>query len=168
MKQGMKEFYEKGVANHSASSFAVCTVRCTAKRNRGTGGLGIELRKDAIRTLTLLHWRKAIRAGAISEVPARSCVVVDLRHAWKLHAREPGDLGDACFPMGSRTAGEGSGRTARMDVAEESDRGTVPMNHSNKVEQSMAESEEGRSLIEENTHQTNTRTRDHSRKGSCH
>ena len=69
--------------------------------------------------------------------------------------------------MGSRTAGEGSGRTARMDVAEESDRGTVPMNHSNKVEQPMAESEEGRSLIEENTHQTNTRTRDHSRKVSC-
>ncbi len=32
----------------------------------------------------------------------------------------------------ARTAGEGSGRTARMDVAEESDSGIVPMNHSNK------------------------------------
>ena len=31
------------------------------------------------------------------------------------------------------------------------------MNHSNKIEQSMAESEEGRPLIEENTHQTSTR-----------
>jgi RNA-directed DNA polymerase len=31
------------------------------------------------------------------------------------------------------------------------------MNHSNKIEQSMAESEEGRPLIEENTHQANTR-----------
>jgi retron-type reverse transcriptase len=30
------------------------------------------------------------------------------------------------------------------------------MNHSNKIEQSMAESEEGRPLIEENTHQVNT------------
>jgi hypothetical protein len=69
---------------------------CGEALNRGTGGLGIELRKDAIRTLTLLHWRKAIWAGAISQVPARSCVVVDPRHAWKLHAREPGDLGDAC------------------------------------------------------------------------
>jgi hypothetical protein len=31
------------------------------------------------------------------------------------------------------------------------------MNHSNKIEQSMAESEEGRPLIEENTHQASTR-----------
>src|SRR6202789_749729 len=44
-----------------------------------------------------------------------------------------------------------------MHVAEESDSGIVPMNHSNKVEQSMAESEEGRPLIKENTHQFSTR-----------
>jgi hypothetical protein len=31
-----------------------------------------------------------------------------------------------------RTAGEGSGRTARVHVCEESDSGIVPMNHSNK------------------------------------
>ena len=43
-----------------------------------------------------------------------------------------------------------------MHVAEESDRGIVPMNHSNKIEQSMAESEEGRPLIEENTYQAST------------
>jgi len=57
----------------------------------------------------------------------------------------------------SRTVGEGSGRTTRMYVAEESDSGKVPMSHSNKVEQSMAESEEGRPLIEENTQQFSTR-----------
>jgi hypothetical protein len=57
----------------------------------------------------------------------------------------------------SRPAGEGSGRTTRMHVPEESDRGIVPMNHSNKIEQSMTESEEGRPLIEENTHQASTR-----------
>src|ERR1035437_1682622 len=51
----MKESYEEGVANHSAPSFAYCTVRCTAKRKQGIGGLGIELRKDAIRTPTLLR-----------------------------------------------------------------------------------------------------------------
>ena len=51
----------------------------------------------------------------------------------------------------SRTVGEGSGRTTRMYVSEESDSGIVPMNHSNKIEQSMAESEEGRPLIKENT-----------------
>jgi len=31
-----------------------------------------------------------------------------------------------------RTAGEGSGRTARVHVCEESDSGVLPMNHSNK------------------------------------
>ena len=56
----------------------------------------------------------------------------------------------------SRTVGEGSGRTTRMYVAEESDRGIVPMNHSNKIELSMAESEEGRPLIKENTRQVST------------
>jgi hypothetical protein len=54
-------------------------------------------------------------------------------------------------------AGEGSGRTIRVHAAEESDSGIVPMNHSNKIEQSMAESEEGRPLIKENTHQISTR-----------
>jgi hypothetical protein len=31
-----------------------------------------------------------------------------------------------------RTAGEGSGRTARVHVSEESHSGIIPMNHSNK------------------------------------
>jgi|SRR5579864_84676 len=53
--------------------------------------------------------------------------------------------------FGGRTAGEGSGRTARMHVPEESDSGIVPMNHSNKDGTSLAESEEGRLLIKENT-----------------
>jgi RNA-directed DNA polymerase len=44
-----------------------------------------------------------------------------------------------------------------MHVPEESDSGVVPMNHSNKIEQSMAESEEGRPLIKENTLQPSTR-----------
>jgi hypothetical protein len=52
--------------------------------------------------------------------------------------------------LSDRTAGEGSGRTARMYVCEESDSGIVPMNHSNKDGKSSAESEEGRLLIKEN------------------
>jgi hypothetical protein len=51
-----------------------------------------------------------------------------------------------------RTAGEGSGHTARMHVPEESDSGILPMNHSNKDGTSLAESEEGRLLIKENTY----------------
>ena len=38
-----------------------------------------------------------------------------------------------------------------MYVSEESDRGIVPMNHSNKDEVSSAESEEGRLRLKENT-----------------
>ena len=52
---------------------------------------------------------------------------------------------------GSRSAGEGLGRTARMYVSEESDCGIVPMNHSNKERTSSAESEEGRLRLKENT-----------------
>jgi len=50
-----------------------------------------------------------------------------------------------------RPAGEGSGRTARMHISEESHCGIVPMNHSNKDRKSSAESEEGRLRIKENT-----------------
>ena len=50
-----------------------------------------------------------------------------------------------------RTAGEGSGHTARVYVSEESHSGIVPMNHSNKDGTSPAESGEGRLLIKENT-----------------
>ena len=51
----------------------------------------------------------------------------------------------------SRSVGEGLGRTARMYASEESDRGIVPMNHSNKDGVSSAEDEEGRLRIKENT-----------------
>jgi RNA-directed DNA polymerase len=55
-----------------------------------------------------------------------------------------------------RTAGEGHGHTTRMHVSEESDSGILPMNHSNKDGKPLAESEEGRPLIKENTRQPNT------------
>jgi len=55
-----------------------------------------------------------------------------------------------------RSAGEGLGHTARMYVCEESDSGIVPMNHSNKDGKSLAESEEGRLLIKENTFPSGT------------
>ena len=65
-----------------------------------------------------------------------------------------------------QAGGRRRSRTTRMYVAEESDSGIVPMNHSNKVEQSMAESEEGRPLIKENTPQP-TRAR-HRAGQACH
>jgi hypothetical protein len=53
--------------------------------------------------------------------------------------------------LGRRSAGEGSGHTARMHVSEESHCGVVPMNHSNKDGVASAESEEGRLRLKENT-----------------
>jgi len=50
-----------------------------------------------------------------------------------------------------RTAGEGSGRTARVHVSEESHRGIVPMKHSNKDGTLSAESAEERLRLKENT-----------------
>ena len=55
-----------------------------------------------------------------------------------------------------RSAGEGSGRTARMYVCEESHSGVLPMNHSNKDTKTSAESGEGRPLIKENAGQPST------------
>src|SRR6516164_3292287 len=54
-------------------------------------------------------------------------------------------------PSVSRSAGEGLGRTVRMYVSEESDRGVIPRNHSNKDGSPSAEDEEGRLRIKENT-----------------
>jgi hypothetical protein len=58
--------------------------------------------------------------------------------------------------VGDRTAGKGSGHAARMYVSEESHRGIVSMNHSNKDGASLAESEEGRLLIKENAFPSDT------------
>src|ERR1019366_7883952 len=65
--------------------------------------------------------------------------------------RETSEMPEA--NLRDRPAGEGKSRTARGHVFEESDSGKVPMNHSNKDGQPLAESEEGRTLIKENTHQ---------------
>ena len=71
-----------------------------------------------------------------------------------------------------RSAGEGLGRTARMYVAEESDRGVVPMNHSNNDGTLSAESGEGRLWLKENalspdTHPTQSGTARVPRVGEC-
>ena len=59
--------------------------------------------------------------------------------------------GTPAVKPGSRSAGEGLGRTARVYVCEESHCVIVPMNHSNKDGASSAESEEGRLRLKENT-----------------
>jgi len=55
-----------------------------------------------------------------------------------------------------RPVGEGNSRTAHVHASEESDSGAVPMNHLNKDGKPLAEGEEGRPLVKENTHQSST------------
>ena len=55
-----------------------------------------------------------------------------------------------------RSVDEGQSHKVRMYVPEESHSGIVPMNHSNKDRASLAESEEGRLLIKENTFPSGT------------
>src|SRR5271167_2597846 len=67
--------------------------------------------------------------------------------------------GTPAVELGRRSAGEGSGHTARVYVCEESHCGMVPMNHSNQDGTSSAESEEGRLRIKENTFSSDTHPR---------
>jgi hypothetical protein len=114
--------------------------------------VAIEPRKDTIRTPT----RLTCAEGNMDRSDSASFCSV--RRGRRPHGtprsfmhenRETSETPAAHF--GSRSAGEGSGRTVRMHVAEESDSGILPMNHSNKDGKPSAESEEGRLLIKENT-----------------
>ena len=157
MKERMKEPYEKGLANRSAPSFAPCSVRSKAKRKQGMGGLGIELRKDAIRMLTPYTGAESHMDGndiASPRTILRSRRPQSTPRNFMHENRETSEI--SVIEADHRTAGEGQGRTARMHIFEESDSGVVPMNHSNKDRRLSAESEEGRPLIKENTHQLHT------------
>ena len=78
----MKDPHEKGVAIHSAPSFALGTARCTAKRKQGNrwAGYGVFQNAQSGRRRCRTE-RKATRPWAVARVPGRSCVVVDPRHA---------------------------------------------------------------------------------------
>src|SRR6266566_7710618 len=96
MKQGMKESYEKGVANRSAPSFALPTARCSAKRKQGYRWAGYRAPKRCNQDADAFALAEGNMGGSAI---ASSCPVLRSRrprHAWNLHAREPGDLGDAC------------------------------------------------------------------------
>ena len=57
---------------------------------------------------------------------------------------------------GRRSVGEGQSHNTHVYVTEESHGGIVPMNHSNKDENTLAENGEGRTPIKENASQPNT------------
>jgi hypothetical protein len=149
MKQGMEESHEKGVANHSAPSFALRTVRCVTKRKQGYRWAGYRASKRCNQDADAFALAEGNMGG--SDIASSCSVLRSRRPQTRLEASctRTGRPRRRLLPTSSRTAGEGLGRKARMNVPEESDSGILPMNHSNKIEQSMAESEEGRPLIKE-------------------
>ena len=120
-------------------------------------GWDIELRKDAIRMPTRSTTTEGYMDGSDNASPRtvlRSRRPQNTPRNFMHENRETSEI--SVIEADRRTAGEGQGRTARMYVSEESDSGVVPMNRSNKDRRLSAESEEGRPLIKENTHQPHT------------
>src|ERR1039457_7022365 len=121
MKQGRKNPYEKGVAIRSAPSFAECTVRCIAKRKQGIGGLGIELRKLGIRTLTLLRSAEGNMGGG--DIASPSSVLRSHRPQARLETSctRTGRLRRGLLPnqaTGRRVKAQAPGHAAEHVVAE--------------------------------------------------
>jgi hypothetical protein len=125
MKQGMKESYEKGVANHSAPSFALCIARCTAKRKQGYRRAGYRASKRCNQDADAFDLAEGntSRGG----IASRCSVLRSRRPQTRLEASctRTGRPRRLLLGRTSRTAGEGSGRTTRMYVSEESDSGIV-------------------------------------------
>ena len=91
----MKEPYEKGVAIRSAPSFALDSVRSPVKRKQGKRWAGYRASKICNQGADAVPTAEGHTPDNANASCGRPCVVVDPMHVWKLHAREPGDLGDA-------------------------------------------------------------------------
>jgi len=153
----MQEPHEKGVAIRSAPSFALGAAKCPVKRKQGKRWAGYRASKICNQGADAVPTAEGHTPGSATA----SCRTA-LRSR-RPHARletpctrtgRPRGCLKRTFAKGRRA--EGASRTARVHVLEESDSGTVPMNHSNKSGQPPAGSEEGRPLIKENTHQSST------------
>jgi len=116
----------------------------------------MELRKFAIRVPAFLTGRKAREPQTIARAWRQPCVVGDPRHARQFRHENRETSGAPATVYRGQLAGKGASRTTRMHGFEESDRGVVPMNHSNKGGPPPAESEEGRLPAKENTHPSHT------------
>jgi hypothetical protein len=102
----MKEPYEKGIANHSAPSFAASTARCSVKRKQGYGWAGYRASKNNNWGADAVVKVEGNMERAESRALDQPRVVADPTHVQKLHAREPGDLGDVCTGTPRQTAGK--------------------------------------------------------------
>ena len=76
----MKEPYEKGVANHSAPSFAPSIARCTVKRKQGHRWAGYRASKNCNRDADAVVKAEGNMVRSDTASFGRSCVVVDPTH----------------------------------------------------------------------------------------
>ena len=117
----MKEPYEKGVAIHSAPSFAVTAVKSPRKRKQGYRRVGYRASKSSFGAPTLSFEAEGNMARSENASPwsALRSLQTPSTPGNSMHEnREP--------------VGEGSSRTSRMHVFEESDSGIIPMSRLNK------------------------------------
>src|SRR2546423_9212577 len=96
MKQRMQNSYEKGLAIHSAPSFAPGIARCAAKRKQGNrwGGYSASKRCNPDADALAMAEGNMNRRDSASACSVRRSRRPQTR--LETHAREPGDLADAC------------------------------------------------------------------------
>ena len=139
----MKEPYREGVANHSNPESCAGDRKAAGEALTGAHAgqpSSSEITSSACRPCA--RGRPHVRRRQ-SRVVCRRCGVEDPEHAWKLHAREPGDPGDS--------RAEGAGRSEKANAVRRTcmfpgSRGPiVPEKRANKAgPTAAAESVEGR------------------------
>jgi hypothetical protein len=147
----MREPYRKGVASRPGPES--CLVSRKAGHEALTGvraGRAIEPRNGAyFRGPTWSRNAEGNRMGVDSARRPSPCAVEDPGHAWKLHAREPGDpSGARCVKPAGRRENAMSDESF-MHAAGESHDCVVPATAPNKDRQGLAEGPEGRRSIME-------------------
>jgi hypothetical protein len=104
----MEEPYGEGLASHTDPESCVASREAGREALTGAHVGGVLSREmPEIRMPTLSIWRKATLVGALIASTYRTCEVEDPRHAWNLHAREPGGPTSARHEVVGGPVGEG-------------------------------------------------------------
>jgi hypothetical protein len=131
----MKEPYQKGSANHLDPQSCAGDRKVPGEALAGAHAgqpLSSEITTSACRPCP--DKGKATPEGPVRRGTSGRRGVKDPEHAWKLHAREPGDPSNSHATLGGvGRSDKATSRTADMHVAGESDDLIVPTKRANKV-----------------------------------
>jgi RNA-directed DNA polymerase len=154
----MKESHTEGLASHSNPESCASLREEVGEALTGAHAGGVLSRENRLEqgADVVRLSGKATCEWATRQAHSRPCAVGDLRHAWKLDAREPGDPPTACGRWTRRPRWEGR-RPQSSDARKgKSDHSILPTKSPNKVEGLTAEAMEEREWTQENTTQQNT------------